>query len=150
MKNFIVLLKPASNSKLKLCQIQIFNNTWKDSSKAWINIELIQKVLWPYIQWWTDNHLARTGRRDSSNTDLVSREVFWDIVHILDFIHMWNQILHSVPLKLWFPKLWASLVTQTVKNLPAMWETPVWFLGGEDPLEKGMATFSSTLAWRIP
>ena len=37
-----------------------------------------------------------------------------------------------------------------VKNLPAMQETRVWSLGWEDPLEKGMATHSSTLAWRIP
>ena len=45
---------------------------------------------------------------------------------------------------------WASLVTQTVKNLPAMQESWVQFLGQEDPLEKGMATHSSFLAWRIP
>ena len=37
-----------------------------------------------------------------------------------------------------------------VKNLPAMWETQVQFLGQEDPLEKGMATHSSILALRIP
>ena len=43
----------------------------------------------------------------------------------------------------------ASLVAQMVKNLPAMWETRLWFLGWEDPLEKGMATRSSFLAWRI-
>ena len=45
---------------------------------------------------------------------------------------------------------WASLVAQLVKNLPAVWETwvqsPVW----EDPLEKGRATHSSILVWRIP
>ena len=45
---------------------------------------------------------------------------------------------------------WASHVTQLVKNLPAMLETWVRFLGWEDPLEKEMATHSSTLAWRIP
>ena len=44
----------------------------------------------------------------------------------------------------------ASLVAQTVKNLPAKWETRVPSLGWEDPLEKGMATHSSILAWRIP
>ena len=44
----------------------------------------------------------------------------------------------------------ASLVTQTVKNLPAMWETWVRSLGWEDPLEEGMATHSSIFAWRIP
>ena len=45
---------------------------------------------------------------------------------------------------------WASLVAQLVKNPPAMQETPVRFLGWEDPLEEGMATHSSILAWRTP
>ena len=45
---------------------------------------------------------------------------------------------------------WASLVAQMVKNLPAMRETWVWFLGWEDPLEEGMATHCSIFAWRIP
>ena len=45
---------------------------------------------------------------------------------------------------------WASLVVQMVKNLPAMQETWVRSLGWEDPLEKGTATHSSTLACRIP
>ena len=44
----------------------------------------------------------------------------------------------------------ASLVVQMVKNLPAMWETWVPSLGWEDPLQEGMATHSSILAWRIP
>ena len=44
----------------------------------------------------------------------------------------------------------ASLVAQTVKNLPAVQETWVSSLVQEDPLEKEMATHSSTLAWRIP
>ena len=41
-------------------------------------------------------------------------------------------------------------MAQSVKNLPAMQETQVRSLGGEDPLEKGMATHSNILAWRIP
>ena len=45
---------------------------------------------------------------------------------------------------------WASLVPQLVKNLTAMWETWVRFLGWEDFLEKGKAAHSSILAWRIP
>ena len=44
----------------------------------------------------------------------------------------------------------ASLVAQIVKNPPAMQETWVWSLGQEDPLQKGMATHSNILAWRIP
>ena len=46
--------------------------------------------------------------------------------------------------------LWASLVAQMVKNLPAMQETSVWSLSQEDSLEKEIATHSSTLAWEIP
>ena len=44
----------------------------------------------------------------------------------------------------------ASLVAQRLKRLPAMWETRVQSLSWEDPLEKEMATHSSTLAWKIP
>ena len=55
-------------------------------------------------------------------------------------------------LSIWsFPVVyWASLMAQLVKNLPAMQETWVRLLGWEDPLEKGKATHSSILAWRIP
>ena len=47
-------------------------------------------------------------------------------------------------------KLQSSLAAQTVKTLLVMWETCVQFLGWEDPLEKGTATYSSILAWRVP
>ena len=46
--------------------------------------------------------------------------------------------------------LWASQLAQTVKSLPAMWETWVRSLGREDPMEKEMATHSGILAWTIP
>ena len=46
--------------------------------------------------------------------------------------------------------VWASLVPQIIKNTPTMQENWVRFLGWEDPLEEGMATHSSILAWRIP
>ena len=49
-----------------------------------------------------------------------------------------------------FQYSWASLVAQLVKNLLAMQETWVRSLGWEDPLEKGKASHSSVLAWRIP
>ena len=72
-----------------------------------------------------------------------------------------NYYLPSVDkiLKISFKKSWyllsqtmhqASLVVQRVKHLPTMRETRVWSLGPEDPLEKEMATHSSTLAWKIP
>ena len=46
--------------------------------------------------------------------------------------------------------IWASLVAQSIKNLPAIQETWVQFLGWDNPLEKEMATHSGILAWRIP
>ena len=52
---------------------------------------------------------------------------------------------YSVPLS-----VWASLIAQSVKNLPARQETQVQFLGQEDPLAKGIATHYSILAWRNP
>ena len=50
----------------------------------------------------------------------------------------------------YYIKLRTSLVSQTIKKLPAMWKTQVQSLGQEDPQEKRMATHSSILAWRIP
>ena len=46
--------------------------------------------------------------------------------------------------------MWASLVAQMIKNLPAMQESPVLSMGRDDPLEKRIAIHSSILAWRIP
>ena len=61
---------------------------------------------------------------------------------------------HLGTLKIQNPGEWvqppASLVARMVKNLPATQETRVRFLGREDTLEKGMALYSSILAWRIP
>ena len=50
----------------------------------------------------------------------------------------------------WFRYIWASLVAQKVNDLPATQKTQARSLGWEDPLEKGIATHSSILAWRIP
>ena len=56
----------------------------------------------------------------------------------------------STPIATDYTFIRTSLVAQMVKNLPARQETWVPSLGGEDPLEKGMATHSSILAWKIP
>ena len=60
------------------------------------------------------------------------------------------MLLLDYPLKIIILYYWASLVAQRVKRLPTMRETQVQSLGWEDPLEKEMATHSSTLAWKIP
>ena len=64
---------------------------------------------------------------------------------------MWpNEPLKFLEIHALFCEERASLVAQMVKNLPVMWENWVQSLGWEDPLEKGTATHSSILAWRIP
>ena len=65
---------------------------------------------------------------------------FWESIY-LDLLLNFNWIVHCL--------IWASLVAQSVKNLPAMQETWVQSLVWEDPLKKEMATHSSILAWRI-
>ena len=68
-------------------------------------------------------------------------------------LDLWNETsLWWCPGICVFNKLlrWCALLAQTIKNLPAMQETQVLSLAQEDPLEKGMATHSSIVAWRIP
>ena len=70
----------------------------------------------------------------------------------IDYTKALDCVNHN---KLWkiikeIRKRWAFHVVQLVKNPPAMWETPVQFLGQEDPLKKKITTHSSILAWRIP
>ena len=66
-------------------------------------------------------------------------------LHRLKFYH-----LRFFPLlKFQYKEIRASLLAQKAKNLPARQETQVWSLGQEDPLEEGMTTHSSILAWRI-
>ena len=74
--------------------------------------------------------------------------LYW-FCHISTWIrHRYTHIFTQICVFPW--RYRASLVAQLVKNPPAMWETWVRSLGCEDPLEKGMATHSSILAWRIP
>ena len=81
----------------------------------------------------------------------MSLNKLWELVMDTETWHatVRGATKSQTPLSKW-TELNISLVAQTVKNLPAMWETQVWYLGQEDPLEKGMATYSSILAWRIP
>ena len=102
---------------------------------------------WPLIStWilWTPPH----GISHSYLLDHWPRELFLTLApthskSLLNHSSLLENLLQTSP-------NWASLVTQLVKDPPAMWETWVWSLGWEDPLEKGMATRSRFLAWRIP
>ena len=85
----------------------------------------------------------------------INREAFRLLVL---FWLLWISYKHSCPIFWWtyeFSSPGCIPMSRTagsslVKNLPAMWEIHVWSLGQEDPLQKGLATHSSVLAWRIP
>ena len=68
-------------------------------------------------------------------------------LHLLSKIHPVSLQLLALDL---LYAIYPSLVAQMVKNLPTVTETQVWSLSQEDPLEKGMTTHSSILAWKIP
>ena len=81
-----------------------------------------------------------------------SKDKRWLLQVLIGFFswqsNFWDEIERMI--KNYLGRGRASPVAQTVKRLPAMRETPVRFLGWEDPLEKEMAIHSSTLAWKIP
>ena len=84
---------------------------------------------------------------------------FYPWIYVLglgkDYIQLFTYYNHQIGAQwqkivvILFLKMGASLLSQTVKNLPATWKTWVWSLGGEDALEKEMATHSRILAWKI-
>ena len=89
----------------------------------------LERVAWTYIHY----HIKTDSQWESS---VCHRELNPEIC---DNLPRFDEIYYR-----------ASLVVQSVKNLPTVWGTRVQTLGWEDPLEKGMATHSSILAWRIP
>ena len=96
-------------------------------------------ILW--IHWRVYNFIANTskGVLFLPPSDAYVRSFLYLLYTLIKLYHTHTQRI-----------VWVSLVAQTVKNLPAMQETWVRSLSWEDPLEKGMATHSSMLAWRFP
>ena len=75
---------------------------------------------------------------------ICPRLLIWDALSLpIQFFFFFSILVKAYTCRV-------SLVAQLEKNLPAMKEVPLQFLGQEDPLEKEMATHSSILAWRIP
>ena len=95
---------------------------------------------------WMESHWYRRGKK--KKILLCLSGLFWVLIPCCLHPLIFNKNIKTSQLCSVYTG--ASLVAQLVKNLPAMQETWVWSLGWEDPLEKGMATHSTTLTWRIP
>ena len=83
------------------------------------------------------------GRKELDTTE-------WLSLHFTSSVCVCMCVCVCIYIYIHTPDFVASLVDQLVKNLPAIQETWVWSLGWKDPPEKGMATHSSILAWRMP
>ena len=112
--------------------------------------------------WWShpsSHHIPGSpphqGKSDFSETHFIQFCTYGNIGPNPTHLSMYHSEENKAPYihskkKKQKTKCLASLVTQSVKNPPAMWETWVQSLGWEDPLEKGTAIHSSILAWKIP
>ena len=107
---------------------------------------------------WTDGSTS-SPQRPPQNSPVLSRQKGFQDLAVVPGWHSFRLSgAHWVIKRKVFKSLllteylmsWTSVVAQMVKNLPARWEMRVWSRCWEDPLEKGMATHSRILAWRIP
>ena len=108
-----------------------------------------------------ENYHHINHRKYSGTFPLMKRSILWEIPTIFSFVHTHTRThTHTHPIHSCHKNEWecartdhlcilSSLVAQMVKCLPAMWGTWVRSLVWEDLLEKEMATYSSTLAWKI-
>ena len=95
--------------------------------------------------------------QDKYSDAMGSRRMHWRVLRVAT-ISLWATLLlargdlelANAVIIILILLMIASLVAQRLKRLPPMWETQVWSLGQEDPLEKEMASHPSILAWRIP
>ena len=98
------------------------------SNALWL---LLQTIIHSHPPWLMQTHILLCGRPQHT-----SGLTYWE----------WGFMVRIKISK----EFLISLVAQTVKHLPTMWETRIQSLGQEDPPEKELATHSSTLAWKIP
>jgi len=140
------------NPGLPHCRQILYQLSHKGNPRTlkWVAYPFSSRSSWHRI--WTGVYCIAGG----FFTNWAMREAlkFWTLFWILHFVHVLHPsfLTFDIILKS-FISCWkkgASLAVQLVKNPPAMQETQVLSLSQEDFLEKGMATHSSILAWRIP
>ena len=125
----------AQSNKHLLCQCLWVRNL------VWLYLRFPMTIGWIYLFLanWCSPYSCLENSRDGG--------AWWAAVYgVAQSQTLLKQLSSSSSIEL----LRASLVAQKVKHVPTLWETRIWALGREDPLEKEMATLSSTLVWEIP
>ena len=127
---------------------------WWRPSASWNGGEGWMGDWWAWeemVSWATDQREPLLLTAGWWGRELISREKKWENAYgcwtWIGFLNIFICLFVFICL---FGCTRASQATLVVKNLPVMQETWVWTLGWEDPLEEGIATHSSILAWRIP
>ena len=135
--NHLILCSPLLLPPSNFPSIRVFSN------------ESALHIRWPKYQSFLS--FSSSTSPSSEYSGLISFRMDWlDLLAVQGTLKSLLQHCSSKASILWHLALFASLVAQLVKNPPVVRETWVQSLGWEDPLEKGTATHSSILAWRIP
>ena len=114
---------------------------------VWAKKKLTSAFKEPAV-WWRNRHASKNQNTGASGGTLCGGSQYKMLANTSSVNRLVRACVSWKDITLLSP--WASLVAQTVKCLPAVQEIRVQSLGWEDPLEKGMAAHSSTLAWKIP
>ena len=138
-----------------LSYVQLFVTPWSVAHQIPLSIGFPRQEYWSGLPFPSPGHLPNSGIKPASPAVAGGFFYHWATWKARVFCTCSQTYESLCPLKcfsFWLPFYleWASLVTQLVKNLPAMQKTWVWSLGWENPLGKGKATHSSILVWRIP
>ena len=111
-------------------QTSVWSSKWAYYLHSYLDLRCHVLQLWKWVS--------------LKSWNVFTKKEFLNVYYVIESFFFW------VLFESGYYENWVSLVVQMVKNPPAMWETWVWSLGWEDSLEKGKATHSSILAWRIP
>ena len=142
------MLVPSPPAEYNFCEVNIQNQRGTKYIFIWVREKPKSQIscTWQgHVPGWLNNWCENLGILTSNSTFFLSQRER-DFLYYFSFFVCFSFFFFLSGLQCW----WASLVAQKVKRLPTIRETRVRSLGQEDPLEKAMATHSSTLAWKIP
>ena len=122
----------------------------ENKAKQWCDFNQRSASLIPRKNWcFTLNLKTKKPQNQFPSSKRINQEKF--LFYGGSVVHFFVVVLFRPSTTwTWPTHIWNGNLVQTLKNLTAMWETWVWSLGQEDPLEKGVVIHSSILAWRIP
>ena len=134
---------------MSVCVLSCFSPVWLFETLWTVALQSPLSMGFSRQEYWSGSPLPSPGDLPDTEFKRVFSATPVLKADSLPLSHQGSPNHNIVLVKLNCHNVWVSLVAQMVKNLPAMKETWIQSLGWEDPLEEGMATYSSILVWRI-